>query len=85
MEEHNLRLLNRILDSLGKYENNEIPVGKLELDIEGSCNALEDNKLTNICRKLISKINDANYLYNENDGREFLLQEIAQFKENIKL
>ncbi|MBF7084381.1 hypothetical protein IT084_15615 [Desulfallas sp. Bu1-1] len=83
MNEHSQRLIERILEAFELYEKKKITAKELVLNVEGNCNALEEKALVSMCKKILSKIDDAIHLYNENEGRNFLLKEFKLFKEAI--
>ena len=83
MNEHSQRLIERIFNTIELYEKDKITARELALNVEGNCNALEEKDLVSMCMRFLSKIDDSIHLYNESEGRNFLLDVLKQFKESI--
>ena len=52
-------------------------------DIEGACGAIEEHDIQSQLNRFVIKIEESLYLYDVDEGKKFLLEEIQQLKDSL--
>jgi hypothetical protein len=83
MSEHTNKILEHIKSSLELYEKGKLNEEQLELNLTGNINAIEEQDIRNQLNDFIPKIEESLFLYDTEQGRQFLLQEIKKLKNKL--
>ena len=76
MDNHTRRLINVIFTSLNLFRNDKIDEKVLLSSVESVSNALENNEIKALLDNFAIKIEESLYLYDVDEGKKFLLEEI---------
>jgi len=80
MTDHTNRILKKIFIEIECYQKAEINEKALMRYLEPQVSAIEEASIRQILDDFILKIEESLYLFNEKDGKVFLLDKIAELK-----
>lgn len=84
MNEHSERLLSRIFSSIEFYEEGKLTEGELLSNIEAHSGAIEEKDIQGIFNDFAVKIAESIYLFDVEEGKKFLKQQIDILKEKLR-
>lgn len=85
MNNHSKRLLDSVFQALDRYENGIVDADDLLRDVEGISNAIEEEGIRTLVSNLAIKIDESRFLFDVEDGNNFLYSEIKKFKQSISI
>ncbi|MCY0876659.1 MAG: hypothetical protein OWT28_10390 [Firmicutes bacterium] len=84
MNEHTLRILERIKLTCGRFLRNDLTNDALLHDVEGLCGALEDKEASLLIQNFIVNIEDSRHLFEEVQGQVFLSEKIKDLFDSME-